>query len=100
MAQRWAALGAPRIHVVDLDGARAGKLVNRDVILAMAGEVSATIEVGGGLRSLEAMEELISAGVGWVVLGTAAIEDKALVEAACRRWGDRVVVGVDARDGK
>ena len=100
-ALRWQSAGAPRIHVVDLDGSRSGIPANLESIRAIADAVSVPLQVGGGLRTVETAQALLEAGVERVVLGTAAVEDPALVEELCRRWGaERVVVAVDARKGR
>ncbi|MBI3744505.1 MAG: 1-(5-phosphoribosyl)-5-[(5-phosphoribosylamino)methylideneamino]imidazole-4-carboxamide isomerase, partial [Chloroflexi bacterium] len=99
VAQRWESLGAPRLHVVDLDGAAQGKPANTAVIERIAQTIRIPIQVGGGLRTLESVDTLVQAGAGRVVLGTAAAEDPALVRQAVERHGERIVVGVDARNG-
>ena len=99
VARRWEAAGAPRIHVVDLDGAASGRPVNTSIVEAIAGAVSIPIQVGGGLRTIEAIELLLARGAQRVVLGTSAAEDPALVGEAAQRFGEAIVVGVDARDG-
>ena len=99
IAKRWASGGAPRIHVVDLDGAAQGKPVNAQTIGAIAAAVSIPVQVGGGLRSMEAIYRTLSIGVQRVVLGTAAAEDQALVKEAVERFGDAIIIGVDAREG-
>ena len=100
-ALRWQSAGAPRIHVVDLDGSRSGIPANLESIRAIADAVSVPLQVGGGVRTVETAQALLEAGVERVVLGTAAVEDPALVEELCRRWGaERVVVAVDARKGR
>ena len=99
VARRWEAAGAPRIHVVDLDGAASGRPVNTSIVEAIAGAVSIPIQVGGGLRTIEAIELLLARGAQRVVLGTSAAEDPALVGLAAQRFGEAIVVGVDARDG-
>jgi len=91
--------GARRVHVVDLDGARAGHPVNTDVVRAIVA-TGVEVELGGGLRSIEAVEAAIAVGVHYVVLGTAAVERIDLVAEACRRFPGRVVAGIDARDGE
>ena len=91
--------GARRVHVVDLDGARAGHPVNTEVVRAIVA-TGVEVELGGGLRSIEAVEAVIAAGVRHVVLGTAAVERIDLVAEACRRFPGRVVAGIDARDGE
>ncbi len=99
VAERFREAGARRIHVVDLDGARAGRPVNTDAVRAVA-EVEVEIEVGGGLRSLVDVERMLALGVHAVVLGTAAVERLDLVREACRQFPGRVVAGIDARGGE
>src|SRR5512137_912966 len=91
-AERFRAAGARRVHVVDLDGARAGRPVNTDAVRAVA-EVEVEIELGGGLRTLEDVERILALGVHAVVLGTAAVERLDLVREACRQFPGRVVAG-------
>ncbi len=98
-AEAFRKAGARRVHVVDLDGARAGHPVNGDVVRAIVA-TGIEVELGGGLRSVEAVEEAIAMGVRLVVLGTAAVERLDLVTEACRRFPGRVVAGIDARDGE
>lgn len=99
-AQRWAGEGAEFLHVVDLDGAKAGEPRNLDAIERIAAAVECPIQVGGGLRGAGAIDDVLAAGAERVVIGTAALSDPALVIAALDIHGDRVVVSVDARDGK
>lgn len=100
-ATRFARLGPPRLHVVDLDGARAGKPVNADAIEAVAKAAKPVpVELGGGLRSLDAVEAALALGVDRVVLGTAALRDPELVRAAAERYPSRIAVGLDARRGR
>lgn len=98
-ALRWQRAGARLLHVVDLDGAAAGAPQNLAAIRAIVRAVTIPIELGGGVRDVATLGEMLSLGVSRVVLGTAAVEDPALVREACRKWGVRVVVGIDARDG-
>ncbi len=100
VALRWADLGAPRLHVVDLDGAFAGAPKQTELILEIARSAGVPLQVGGGLRSLEAIEQLLAAGAGWVVLGTRAALDPAFLAQACRRFSGRVIVAVDALEGR
>ena len=101
VALRWQEAGAPRIHVVDLEGAKAGRLVNGDALEAIAARVSVPLQVGGGVRDLDTAAKVVRMGVQRVVFGTAAVRDPGLVRAACKALGsEAVVVGVDARDGK
>lgn len=99
VAQHFRALGAAFIHVVDLDGARTGETVNRALIGRLAGLNGLRIEVGGGIRTLEAAEQYLEAGVSRVILGTAAAEDPELTGALSARFGDRIAVGIDIADG-
>ena len=91
--------GARRLHVVDLDGARAGKPVNLDSVRAIAAE-GVEIEVGGGLRSLPDIEQVLALGTRFAVLGTAAVERLDLVRVACQKFPGRVVAGIDAKGGE
>jgi phosphoribosylformimino-5-aminoimidazole carboxamide ribotide isomerase len=99
LAQTWAADGARLIHVVDLDGARSGRRVNATVVERLCRAVAVPVEVGGGLRSLEAIRSVLEGGAARAVLGTAALKDRRLLEQALAMWGERIVVGIDARDG-
>ena len=93
--------GLSRIHVVDLEGSRSGIPTNLKAIRAVVDAVSIPVQVGGGIRNIETARTLMESGVERVVLGTAAIEEPSLVEKICRRWGaERVIIAVDARDGK
>ncbi len=98
VAEAFRAAGAARIHVVDLDGARAGKPVNRDAIRAIAA-VGVPFEVGGGLRTLADVETVLALGAAFAVLGTAAVQRLDLVREACARFPGRIVCGIDARGG-
>jgi phosphoribosylformimino-5-aminoimidazole carboxamide ribotide isomerase len=101
MARRWAERGARRLHVVDLDGAFDGAPRHAQVIHAMVKAVpSVPVEVGGGLRDLATLEATFGTGAQWAVLGTTAALDPGALEAACARWPDRILVGVDAIDGR
>ena len=101
VSARWEALGARRIHVVDLDGAREGKSVNRDAVAAIVSSVSVPVQVGGGIRSLKSATETLSLGVARVIIGTAAVDDLDSVGAICAELGaGRVLASVDARDGR
>jgi phosphoribosylformimino-5-aminoimidazole carboxamide ribotide isomerase len=97
-ALRWEAEGARTIHVVDLDGARSGTPVNAEAVRRIVKRLHVPIQVGGGLRSIDAVEEVVSAGASRVVLGTAALHDVDLLDEAVARLGDRVVVSIDARN--
>ncbi|MBP2649879.1 MAG: 1-(5-phosphoribosyl)-5-(5-phosphoribosylamino)methylideneamino imidazole-4-carboxamide isomerase [Firmicutes bacterium] len=100
MAKRWVKEGAAYLHVVDLDGALAGKTVNFDIIKTIARTVDIPIQLGGGIRTLENIKMLLEAGVSRVILGSVAVKQPELVKAACAKYQDQVVVGIDARDGQ
>ncbi|MCS7238749.1 MAG: 1-(5-phosphoribosyl)-5-[(5-phosphoribosylamino)methylideneamino]imidazole-4-carboxamide isomerase [Thermoguttaceae bacterium] len=99
MAQRWVGEGASRLHIVDLDGAKAGKPVNLEAIAAIRSAVTVTTQVGGGLRSEEALEQLFALGVDRAIVGTAALRKPEWFRQMCRRYPNRLVLAVDARDG-
>ncbi|MFC1897736.1 1-(5-phosphoribosyl)-5-[(5-phosphoribosylamino)methylideneamino]imidazole-4-carboxamide isomerase [Chloroflexota bacterium] len=99
VALEWQSLGAPRLHIVDLDGAAAGELYNLDIIKEIASTVLIPIQVGGGIRQLETVEQLLRAGIERIILGTAAVEDPKLIEEACRKFSESIIVGIDAREG-
>jgi phosphoribosylformimino-5-aminoimidazole carboxamide ribotide isomerase len=99
-ARRWADGGASWLHVVDLDGARAGHPVNLEHVRRIVAAVSVPVQLGGGLRDSKKVEEALSSGAERVVLGTAAVRDPEMAEAIAAAHGDRVVVSVDARAGK
>lgn len=99
VARRWQEAGASWLHIVDLDGAAAGYPVNAELIKGIRAATTLHIELGGGMRSLEHIEQALELGVDRIVLGTVAITDRALLQEAVGRWGERIVVGLDARDG-
>ena len=100
VARQWEEQGAPRLHVVDLDGAKSGQLHNLDVVRRIARAVDIPLQLGGGLRTLQAVESALQAGADRAVLGTAAINDPDLVASAVQAAGPgAVLVSVDARDG-
>ena len=101
MASQWAAKGARRLHLVDLNGAFAGEPVNAAAIEAIASaHPHLPIQVGGGIRDLETIERFLKAGVSYVIIGTMAVRKPALVNVACREFPGHIIVGVDARDGR
>jgi phosphoribosylformimino-5-aminoimidazole carboxamide ribotide isomerase len=99
-ALRWAGEGAEYLHVVDLDGARAGAPKNLNAIRRIAAAVECPIQVGGGLRDEESVSEVLEAGAGRVVIGTAALRDPDFLQRALESHGERVVVSIDTREGK
>ncbi len=100
VAEKWQEKGAERIHVVDLDGSRAGVPRNRDVIEEILQKVSVPVQVGGGIRNIDTVKSYIEAGVRWVILGTAVLKDRDFVVEACRLFGGKIILGIDGRDGK
>jgi phosphoribosylformimino-5-aminoimidazole carboxamide ribotide isomerase len=100
MAKHWESKGAERLHVVDLNGAMIGKPFHRSLILEITQSIHIPVEVGGGIRDLETIESYLSSGVRWVVLGTAAFLNRQLIEEACRRFPERVILSIDAKRGR
>ena len=100
VAEKWVDLGANRLHVVDLDGAREGEPINIEIISKIISSVLVPVQIGGGVRSLEAAERLVSLGADRVMIGTVAVKQPELVEQLCSTISpESVVISVDARDG-
>jgi phosphoribosylformimino-5-aminoimidazole carboxamide ribotide isomerase len=99
-AEEFRDAGATLLHVVDLDGAKAGWPVNLDTVAAICRVKGIEVELGGGIRTLHDVEKVLGLGVSYVVLGTAAVERLGLVEEACKRFPGRVRTGIDARNGE
>src|SRR5579859_2914935 len=99
VAKRWQEAGASWLHVVDLDGAARGYPINSELIGRIRAATSLHIEVGGGMRTLEHIEQVLSLGVDRVILGTVVLTHRELLLDALQRWQERIVVGIDARDG-
>ena len=99
VALKWQSLGAPRLHIVDLDGARSGQPANYEVIKNIAQAVSVPIQVGGGIRQLSRVEKLLKSEVDRVILGTSAVENPEMVVEAIKKYGTSIAVGIDTRDG-
>ena len=102
MARRWLEAGARRLHLVDLNGAFAGKPVNEAAVKAIVREVGDQIPVqmGGGLRDLDTIERFLDDGLSYVIIGTAAVKNPGFLKDACSAFGGHVIVGLDAKDGK
>lgn len=100
VALEWQSMGAPRVHIVDLDGAASGELINLDIITEIAQTLLVPVQIGGGIRDLDIIEQLLKSGVDRVILGTAAVKDPDLVKNACQSFSDSIIVGVDALNGK
>jgi phosphoribosylformimino-5-aminoimidazole carboxamide ribotide isomerase len=102
MARRWVDAGARRMHLVDLNGAFAGKPVNEPALKAILREVGDEIPVqlGGGLRDLDTIERFLDDGLSYVIIGTAAVKNPGFLKDACSAFGGHIIVGLDAKDGK
>lgn len=100
VAERWVAGGAERLHVVDLDGAREGRLVNADVVAAIAKAAGVPVQTGGGLRDDDAVAAVLEAGAARVVIGTAAFRDPEFVDRLVAAYEEKIVIAADARSGK
>ncbi|WP_298435981.1 1-(5-phosphoribosyl)-5-[(5-phosphoribosylamino)methylideneamino]imidazole-4-carboxamide isomerase [Ottowia sp.] len=102
MAARWLEAGARRLHLVDLNGAFAGKPQNLAAVKAILAEVGDEIPVqlGGGIRDLDTIEQYIDAGISYVIIGTAAVKNPGFLRDACTAFGGHIIVGLDAKDGK
>ena len=102
MAQQWLKAGARRLHVIDLNGAAAGRLKNEAAIRKIAEAVGGKLEIqlGGGIRDLDTIEQLLDAGVSYVIIGTAAVKTPGFLHEACTAFPGHVMVALDAKDGK
>jgi len=99
-ATRWIQAGAKRLHIVDLDGAFAGKPENKEAVVRILAEYpSLPIQLGGGVRDLATIEAYLDLGLSWVIIGTQAVKDPVLVTEACHQFPGQIIVGVDAKDG-
>lgn len=99
-AAQFAAAGARQLHVVDLNGAKAGKPQNFEAVQSICAATDMLVELGGGVRNEETVEQCLAAGVGRVILGTAALKDPVFTKRMAAQYGGKIAVGVDARDGK
>jgi len=100
VAEKWAGQGAAMIHIVDLDGARTGEQKNLPVAVKIAEAAGIPVQLGGGIRTLQAIKRALEAGIGRVILGTRAVEDSVFLKKAYARFGKRVIVSVDAAGGR
>jgi phosphoribosylformimino-5-aminoimidazole carboxamide ribotide isomerase len=98
-AKRWESCGAELLHIVDLDGAFTGTQKNLDAIIKIRKAVKIPIQLGGGIRTVENISKIFSAGIDRVIIGTAAIEDPKFVNHSCHKYPGRVLIGIDAKDG-
>ncbi len=99
MALKWESQGAQYLHVVDLDAARSGNTENHGIIKQIAKTLRIPVQIGGGIRSLETVEGLISGGLSRVILGTSAVNDQEMLKTALKEYREKIVVGIDAKDG-
>jgi phosphoribosylformimino-5-aminoimidazole carboxamide ribotide isomerase len=101
MARKWVDLGAKRLHLVDLDGAFAGKPINEDAIKSIVTEVGneVPIQLGGGIRNLDTVENFLNSGVDSIIVGTAAVTNPGFLHEACYAFPGQIIVGLDAKDG-
>ena len=100
IAEDFKACGAEWIHMVDLEGARDGSTPNFEVVAGIAQNSGLKVEIGGGIRSMETVSKYLEAGVSRVILGTAAVKDAAFLKEAAERYGERIAVGADIKDGR
>ena len=99
VALKWQSMGAPRLHIVDLDGAATGEIKNLDIIKEIVMAMLIPTQLGGGIRDLDTIKSLLKTGVERVILGTAVINDRSFAIDACKRFGESVIIGIDAREG-
>ena len=102
MARRWLEAGARRLHLVDLNGAFAGKPVNESAVKAIIKELGGQIpiQLGGGIRDLDTIERYLDDGLSYIIIGTAAVKSPGFLKDACTAFGGHIIVGLDAKDGK
>jgi phosphoribosylformimino-5-aminoimidazole carboxamide ribotide isomerase len=100
VALEWERRGAERLHLVDLDGAFAGRPVNRDLVERICAALSIPVQIGGGIREASILRDYLDAGVRWGIVGTRAVREPEWAAALCAEFPDRVIVGIDARDGR
>ena len=100
MARRWEAEGAEYLHLVDLDGAFQGESANLHIVSEIVSTLDIPVQLGGGIRSMERLEVVLALGVDRAILGTVALKQPDLVKQACAKYGARIAVGIDAKDGR
>jgi phosphoribosylformimino-5-aminoimidazole carboxamide ribotide isomerase len=99
VALKWQAMGASRVHIVDLDGAASGRIGNMEIIQNIASAMLIPTQLGGGLRDIETIQKILQMGIERVIIGTSAVEDPQLVAEACKRFNDYIIISIDSRDG-
>ena len=100
MARKWETQGAKRLHLVDLDGARTGIPKNIEIVKSIAQEVKIPVQLGGGIRSIDLIQELIECGIDRIILGTTAVNNPNLLGQVCNRFGEHIAVAIDAKEGQ
>jgi phosphoribosylformimino-5-aminoimidazole carboxamide ribotide isomerase len=95
----WQAMGASRLHIIDLDGAATGEIGNPEIIRNIAHALLVPSQLGGGIRDLDTIQKILMLGIERVILGTVAIDNPKLVKEACQKFNDYIIVSIDARDG-
>ena len=100
MAKRWQSEGAEYLHLVDLDGAFQNDAANLDIVCEIVEVLDIPVQLGGGIRTLEQLDKILAIGVDRAILGTVALQDPNLVKQACKIHGEKIAVGIDAKDGK
>ena len=99
MAKKWESMGGEFIHVVDLDGALKGHGVNAEIIKSICASVNVPVQTGGGIRTMEDIEAKLSCGINRVIIGTKAVSNPEFIREAVAKYGDKIVIGIDAKDG-
>lgn len=99
MALKWENMGAEYLHMVDLDGARSGKPKNLSVVSAIASRLKIPVQLGGGIRDLGTIDNILGKGIERVILGTSAVKNPGLVKEALKKYGSKIVIGIDAKNG-
>jgi phosphoribosylformimino-5-aminoimidazole carboxamide ribotide isomerase len=99
VALKWQAMGAPRLHIVDLDGAASGATGNMEIIQNIASVMLIPTQLGGGMRDIDSIQKMLTIGIERVILGTVAVENPKLVQEACKRFNDYIIISIDSRDG-
>ena len=99
MALNWESKGANYLHMVDLDGAKTGIAKNLDIVIETASKLKIPIQLGGGIRTIETIDYILSKGIERVILGTTAVRDNELIKLAVKKYRNKIVIGIDAKDG-
>ena len=99
VALKWQAMGASRLHIVDLDGAASGETGNMEIIQNIASVMLIPTQLGGGMRDIDSIQKMLTIGIERVILGTVAVENPKLVQEACKRFNDYIIISIDSRDG-